>query len=265
MKNTSDIVAGLQELQNQVKYFHWQTKSYSQHQALGRVFDSITELIDTFVETLMGKYGRPSTKGQEFEMFDFEDINIVEWTGGVCDLLISFSDVLDDSQDTDLLNVRDEMLAEFNQLKYLLTLKENMKKKKVIKLTENDLYRIVKRVINEGPEIMGASYSGSLLSTDGNYVKSIINNLKKNDNLKTEKFEIVDVNGDVIRKINDQKATEGMYIGIDEKFSFKLNSYITVALYKKRTNPKNPTDFPSVQLDFGADGNGKLYVKGVGL
>ena len=49
MKNTSDIVAGLQELQNQVKYFHWQTKSYSQHQALGGVFDSITELIDTFV------------------------------------------------------------------------------------------------------------------------------------------------------------------------------------------------------------------------
>jgi LysM repeat protein len=84
-------------------------------------------------------------------MFDFEDINIEEWTGGVCDLLISFSDVLDDSQDTDLLNVRDEMLAEFNQLKYLLTLKENMKKKKVIKLTENDLYRIVKRVISEQP------------------------------------------------------------------------------------------------------------------
>jgi hypothetical protein len=72
--------------------------------------------------------------------------------GGVCDLLISFSDVLDDSQDTDLLNVRDEMLGEFNKLKYLLTLKENMKKKKVIKLTENDLYRIVKRVISEQPE-----------------------------------------------------------------------------------------------------------------
>ena len=91
MENTSEIVAGLQELQNQVKYFHWQTKSYAQHQALGRVFDSITELIDTFVETLMGKYGRPSTKGQKFEMFDLEDVNIEEWTGGVCDLLISFS------------------------------------------------------------------------------------------------------------------------------------------------------------------------------
>ena len=152
MENTSEIVAGLQELQNQVKYFHWQTKSYAQHQALGRVFEAITELIDTFVETLMGKYGRPSTKGQKFEMFDFDDIDIEEWTGGVCDLLISFSDVLDDVQDTDLLNLRDEMLGEFNQLKYLLTLNENMKKKKVIKLSESDLNYIIKRVMNENED-----------------------------------------------------------------------------------------------------------------
>lgn len=157
MENTSEIVAGLQELQNQVKYFHWQTKSYSQHQALGGVFDAITDLIDKFVETLMGKYGRPSTKGQKFEMFDFEDIDIEEWTNGVCELLISFSDVLDENQDTDLLNLRDEMLGEFNQLKYLLTLKESIKKKKVIKLTENDLYRIIKRVVNESMDVVHPS------------------------------------------------------------------------------------------------------------
>jgi peptidoglycan hydrolase-like protein with peptidoglycan-binding domain len=184
MENTSEIVAGLQELQNQVKYFHWQTKSYAQHQALGRVFDSITELIDTFVETLMGKYGRPSTKGQKFEMFDLEDVNIEEWTGGVCDLLISFSDVLDDVQDTDLLNVRDEMLQEFNQLKYLLTLKENMKNKKVIKLTENDLYRIVKRVINEQASDLNRKKSiQCFLSKKGLYKGEI-------DGLMGEKTEI---------------------------------------------------------------------------
>ena len=184
MKNTSEIVAGLQELQNQVKYIHWQTKSYAQHQALGRVFDSITELIDTFVETLMGKYGRPSTKGQKFEMFDLEDVNIEEWTGGVCDLLISFSDVLDDVQDTDLLNVRDEMLQEFNQLKYLLTLKENMKNKKVIKLTENDLYRIVKRVINEQASDLNRKKSiQCFLSKKGLYKGEI-------DGLMGEKTEI---------------------------------------------------------------------------
>jgi peptidoglycan hydrolase-like protein with peptidoglycan-binding domain len=191
MENTSEIVAGLQELQNQVKYFHWQTKSYAQHQALAKVFDSITELIDTFVETLMGKYGRPSTKGQKFEMFDLEDVNIEEWTGGVCDLLISFSDVLDDVQDTDLLNLRDEMLQNFNQLKYLLTLKENMNKKKVIKLSENDLYRIVKRVINEQASDSNRKKSiQCFLSKKGLYKGEIDGLMGEKTEMAVEKYQV---------------------------------------------------------------------------
>jgi LysM repeat protein/DNA-binding ferritin-like protein len=150
MKNVSEVVAGLQELFNQIKYFHWQTKSLAQHEALGDAFDDLEELIDNFVEVAMGKYGRPSTKNQKLEMFDLEDVDIVDWASGVVDYLISFDDVLDETQDTDLLNIRDEMMAVFNKVKYLLTLKENkMKKKKVIKLTENDLHRIVERVIKE--------------------------------------------------------------------------------------------------------------------
>jgi DNA-binding ferritin-like protein len=150
MKNVSEVVAGLQELFNQVKYFHWQTKSLAQHEALGDAFDDLEDLIDDFVEVAMGKYGRPTTKNQKFEMFDLEDVDIMDWSTGVVDYLISFDDVLDETQDTDLLNIRDEMMAVFNKVKYLLTLKEsNMKNKKVIKLTEADLHRIVERVINE--------------------------------------------------------------------------------------------------------------------
>jgi hypothetical protein len=150
MNNVSEVVAGLQELFNQVKYFHWQTKSLAQHEALGGAFDDLEDLIDDFVEVTMGKYGRPSTKNQKLEMFDYEDVDINEWATGVVDYLISFDDILDDVKDTDLLNIRDEMMAVFNKVKYLLTLKENkMKKKKVIKLTESDLHRIVKKVIKE--------------------------------------------------------------------------------------------------------------------
>jgi hypothetical protein len=79
-------------------------------------------------------------------MFDLEDVDIMEWTSGVVDYLISFDDILDETQDSDLLNIRDEMMATFNKLKYLLTLKEN---KKVVRLTEADLYKIVRRVIQE--------------------------------------------------------------------------------------------------------------------
>lgn len=150
MKNISEVVAGLQELFNQVKYFHWQTKSFAQHEALGKVFDGLEDLIDDFVEVAMGKYGRPSTKKQTLQMFDLEDVDIMEWATGVVDYLLSFDDVLDETVDTDLLNIRDEMMALVNKLKYLLTLKESKKKKRVIKLTEGDLQRIVERVISEG-------------------------------------------------------------------------------------------------------------------
>ena len=153
MENISEVVAGLQELFNQVKYFHWQTKSYAQHQALGGVFDDLEDLIDEFVEVAMGKYGRPTTKNQELEMFDLEDVDIMEWTSGVVDYLISFDDILDETEDSDLLNIRDEMMATFNKLKYLLTLKESKKmKQRVIRLTESDLTKIVERVIKEQGE-----------------------------------------------------------------------------------------------------------------
>lgn len=262
MENVSEVVAGLQELFNQVKYFHWQTKSFAQHEAFGKVFDSLSDLIDDFVEVSMGKYGRPSTKGQELEMFDLEDVDIMDWTSGVVDYLISFDDILDDVEDTDLLNIRDEMMAQFNKLKYLLTLKES-KKRKVIKLTESDLYRIVKRVISEEMENSGKKISGSLISTNGSYINSVINDLK--NNLKTQLFKIVNVSGNVVREKNNQMASKGMFIDKNEKFTFVPNSNIIVALYKKKTNPKNPTDFDSVQFNFGADKSGKLYVEGLGL
>jgi len=261
MENVSEVVAGLQELFNQVKYFHWQTKSFAQHEAFGKVFDSLSDLIDEFVEVSMGKYGRPSTKGQELEMFDLEDVDIMDWTSGVVDYLISFDDILDDVEDTDLLNIRDEMMAQFNKLKYLLTLKES-KRKKVIKLTEADLYRIVKRVITEENETAKKQIVGSLMSTDGQYVNRVIKSLGQN--LKTELFRIVYVSGKVIRQKNKQIASRDMYIDKNENFIFVPKSSITVALFKKKTDPKNPTDYPTVQLNFGADESGKLYVEGVG-
>jgi len=39
------------------------------------------------------------------------------------EFLIGLTDQLDARRDTDLLNIRDEMLAKMNRLKYLLTLK----------------------------------------------------------------------------------------------------------------------------------------------
>lgn len=120
------IVTQLLKIQNQLKVYHWQTKgkgSYAQHKALDGAFDSMVDLIDEFVEVFMGKYGR--IKGPfKIDLNDFESLNTVTsfLDDSINFLVKELPSKLNDETDTDLLNVRDEMLAALNKLKYLLTL-----------------------------------------------------------------------------------------------------------------------------------------------
>lgn len=109
--------------QNQMKIFHWQTDSYAQHQAFGSIYDQLSDLIDSFVEVCMGKHGRPQFEhGLNLPLLDLTSVDVMEYIESVVEFLISLTNVYDPSYDSDLLNIRDEMLTEFNKLKYLLTL-----------------------------------------------------------------------------------------------------------------------------------------------
>jgi hypothetical protein len=120
----SEIIKKLVEIQQQLRFLHWQTKSYAKHQAYGGIYSSLDGLIDSFVETCMGKHGRPSfSGGYTLEGQDIDEVSIQEFIDGTVSFLIGLSEKYDGKADTDLLNIRDEMLGEFNKLKYLLTLK----------------------------------------------------------------------------------------------------------------------------------------------
>jgi hypothetical protein len=120
----SEIIKKLVEIQQQLRFLHWQTKSYAKHQAYGGIYSELDGLIDSFVETCMGKHGRPSfSGGYTLEGQDIDEVSIQEFIDGTVSFLIGLSEKYDGKADTDLLNIRDEMLGEFNKLKYLLTLK----------------------------------------------------------------------------------------------------------------------------------------------
>ena len=119
----SDIICKLVEAQIQLKFLHWQTKSYAKHKAYGKLYDSLGVLIDDFVEDCMGKHGRPSYEGgYTIQGQDISEISVQNFVDGVCMFLIQLTEVFDSQEDSDLLNLRDEMLHGFNKLKYLLTL-----------------------------------------------------------------------------------------------------------------------------------------------
>jgi DNA-binding ferritin-like protein len=117
----SEIIIFLMNYQQQLKGLHWQTKSYARHKAYGKMYDKLNNFIDTFAEISMGKYGRIEFKNTSLAIYDIESPELSDYLSGIVEYLNSISDKLDET-DTDLLNLRDEILAETNKLKYLLTL-----------------------------------------------------------------------------------------------------------------------------------------------
>jgi hypothetical protein len=117
------IVTNLLTLHNQLKIHHWQTKSYAEHQALGGAYDEFSDLIDEFIEVFMGKYGRiESRDGFKIELSNYKDLSAMDFCDKYIDYLINELPKGLESTDTDMLNIRDEMLGQLNKLKYLLTL-----------------------------------------------------------------------------------------------------------------------------------------------
>jgi len=111
------------EMQKQYQIFHWQTTSFSQHKSFAKVYESLDQNIDIFIETYMGKYGRVISASKfNLEMSNYSDLNFATATDSYIEFLINLTNMLDTARDTDLLNTRDEILGSLNRLKYLLTL-----------------------------------------------------------------------------------------------------------------------------------------------
>lgn len=123
-----NFITNLLTMQNQFKVYHWQTQkkpgSYAQHIAFGTAYDELTPLIDDFIEIFQGKRGvLMGRDGFTINLQNLDDAPTVFIDEFVDYLTQSVPQALDSTADTDLLNIRDEMLAILNQTKYRLMLK----------------------------------------------------------------------------------------------------------------------------------------------
>lgn len=124
MKLKSELANSFLEMLMTVKVYHWWTHSYAEHRATDELYGKLNKYIDKFIEVMLGKTGsrlnmknkkiiftNPSTK-KEF----IKTINEYKL------LLRNKMDIyIDIVKDTDLLNIRDEILGNLNQFLYLLT------------------------------------------------------------------------------------------------------------------------------------------------
>ena len=102
---------------------HWQTKGYARHKALDDTLGDLQGLVDQFVEEAMGKYGRfkldDSTKS--IQLYNLSELDIRSFCNSTIEALHQYNEQFEEN-DTNLLNLRDEILGLFNKLLYLLTL-----------------------------------------------------------------------------------------------------------------------------------------------
>lgn len=117
------LVVKFMELLNLVKLYHWKTKVYSQHKATDELHERLSENIDKFIEVLLGKdESRIRMVGKKIQLIDSLDES--EFKGHIFEyrhFLTGLDDILDARKDSDLLNIRDEMLADINQFLYLMS------------------------------------------------------------------------------------------------------------------------------------------------
>ena len=109
-------------LQIQLKILHWQTKGHARHTSFGNTYDELQDLVDEYVEQSMGKYGRfvLDEETKNIELNNLNDIDLKSFIETVATALVQFTEQLDQT-DTNLLNLRDEILGAVYKLSYLLT------------------------------------------------------------------------------------------------------------------------------------------------
>jgi DNA-binding ferritin-like protein len=118
-----NVISPLIQFQQQLRIFHWQTDSYAAHEAFGEAYKNLDDLVDTFVEEYMGRFGRSKpTTTFAIELKPLVNMELVD------SVLFNFIQYLEDMDkqirtETNLLNIRDEMKSLVRKLQYLLTLK----------------------------------------------------------------------------------------------------------------------------------------------
>lgn len=116
-----DIVSHLLTIRNQIKLYHWQTHSFARHTASDNLTTALDTAIDAFVESYMGRYGRPKVRGT-LKLHNFTESAARTFVAKESKYLETELPTKIGKGDTDLLNLRDTILGELTKVSYLFTL-----------------------------------------------------------------------------------------------------------------------------------------------
>ena len=111
-------------LRNNLYLYHLTTTNYARHVAVANLLEKFDGLIDNFLEVLFGKYMRPiGMSKQSFTIDCMSDKDAYDVLQDYINYLNNDLPKLINEKDSDLLNIRDEMVGNLNNTRYLFMLK----------------------------------------------------------------------------------------------------------------------------------------------
>lgn len=103
------------------KVYHWNTNSYARHMATDRFNGTMQPLVDKFLEVIIGRYQlKPVVPNIQLKDKHLTDDGIKAYFIKAKNYIQQLENI---TSDTELLNIRDELLAEINQTLYLFELR----------------------------------------------------------------------------------------------------------------------------------------------
>lgn len=125
MTHIGHIALYLTHVRDQLKFYHWSTKYIARHTASDTFVNSLTEKTDRLIEVM---------QGSENKRIEIPDSSILkfknETDSSIVKVLENFKDWLSNTfptylnkkiSNTDILNIRDDILADVNNTLYLFT------------------------------------------------------------------------------------------------------------------------------------------------
>jgi hypothetical protein len=123
-----EVVVKFLEVLNMIKLYHWKTHSYATHKATDDLNKNLHGNVDSFIEVLLGKRGDRVnlTNKKSISLKDYSSVGeFKRELEKFKSYLVGLNNcaALKSMANSDLYNIRDEMLANVNQFLYLLTFK----------------------------------------------------------------------------------------------------------------------------------------------
>lgn len=114
-----ELLKNILEFQAQIKIMHWNTESYAEHIAFNSIYSSLDGLFDNLIEVCIGKFQRTHFKQLDITLYDYNK----QLFNSHIFILIEKLEMLLEGSGSEIINILDEIKAELNKLKYLLSLR----------------------------------------------------------------------------------------------------------------------------------------------